>query len=247
MSIGERLAAKFEPNREDTTLRGRIVLVDSNATEGVFLWVQSLEANSTPIRVFYAGNIDDVREGAFVNYQPNPRSPSKIQIVGIDNTPWSDAAGLSGQLPSMQTPAHNNSHVWRPGYKGADPITIDPRMISHFRVTPTNPASMKCNVAGGWYAGATNYELYAGGKTKDFTADIPSTSGKAVIIAISLNTSTGALAYETGTEFVDGDIVYSSLFPTVTVASQKLLSAVRLVNGMTTITESNFDYEMRVL
>jgi hypothetical protein len=104
---------------------------------------------------------------------------------------------------------------------------------------------MKVRIYSGIYPGPTNYARFTGPvNSKDFTADVPG-AGLARLAAISID-NTGTLNYYNGSTFVAGLPMPDASLPDVP-ASEMLISAVRLVNGMTAIEESNFDLEMRPL
>lgn len=227
--------------------RGRVVEVGGDIEGAVkHVWVQPIEENSPPIQVFNPGVQVNLQSGALVYYQQHPRRPARWQLFDMDSSIWADQPGVLATLDTMGTGPHHTTHEWYPGYLGADAVNVSTRQITDLAVRPTDPASMRVRVYSGWYPGQTNYERFAGPKySDDLTSDIPSSAGKAVIVAIVL-LNDGSLDYAVGTEFVDGDPIPSTAWPEVGVDAA-LLSAVRLVNGMTAITEANFDHEMRAI
>jgi len=210
------------------------------------LWIQSISDNTGAIQVLNPGVVQRPSVGMLVYYERDPKEPAKWQLIQFKRSAYADDLLTLENLPQAGLQPHAIEHIYRPGNPGADPIDIYPRALTEFRVTPTNPASMKVQIFGGWYPGATNYQRFEGPvDSADLTSYVPSTTGKASILAICLNQS-GAIEYVAGTEYVNGLPVPSAAWPVVS-GSKLILSAVRLVQGMTSVTEVNFDKEIRPL
>lgn len=238
-------AAQFEGSR-DIRL-GNIIEVDGSieGSRDGFVWFKSLE-NATPPREVFNPGYQGLRSGMICYIEQSPKQPARWQIIQVNTGIYFDDQSTYETLPGANLAPHAASHEWPAGRPGSDVMTIYPRAISDFAVRPTSPASMKVRVYGGWYSGATNYERFSGPtNTKDFTSDVPGTSGQARIVAITVD-STGTLGYTNGSTFVDGLPVPAASWPSVS-RDVTIISAVRLVNGMTTITEANFDREIRPL
>ena len=239
-------SAQKEPTRDIPM--GYIVQVDGDIDGDIpqRLWIQGIGNNAHVVQVLNPGIIQRASPGMLVFYERDPKEPSKWQLTKFRKSFYADDLTKFASLPDNTVEPHAPEHIYRPGNPGADPLDVYPRALTEFRVTPTSPASMKVRISGGWYPGTTNYERFNGPvDSKDFTSDVPSTSGKALIVAITLSKS-GTIEYTNGTEYVDGLPVPSAAWPSVAI-NKALLSAVRLVNGMTTITETNFDKEIRPL
>ncbi len=195
--------------------RGRVVAVEGEVSgaEG-HVWVQPTEVNSPPIQVFNPGVVTNVESGMLVYYRKHPRHPARWSLAQFDSSVWADQPGVLSTLITNGTGPHAETHEWYPGYQGFDAINVNPRQITDFAVRANNPADMKASVYSGWYMGqAGNWERFVGPKnTKDFTSNIPSSAGMAVIEAITLQ-SDGTLAYVLGTEYVDGNPIPSSAWP----------------------------------
>ena len=143
-------------------------------------------------------------------------------------------------------PDHAASHQWSAFSRGRDVVNIFPRAIAHGRVYADDPPSMQCRVSAIEYYYGNVRKYYAGGKTIDFTSEIPST-GLAKLAFVYMNGGTNTLAYEYSAEFLWlgwTDPIPSVANPTVPIESF-LLSSPILYNGMTTIVEANFRAEMR--
>lgn len=239
--------SRFEGLRD--ILRGYLIEVNGSieGSRAGLVWFKSLEADTPPMEVFNPGEIQNVRAGMYCEIERFPKEPARWQIIGFQTGIYFDDQGTYEILPgSSGVGPHAREHEWRPGRPGSDPVTVYPRAISDFAVRSTSPASMKVRIYGGWYPGASNYERFSGPiNSKDFTSDVPGTSGLALIAAITVD-ATGTVGYTNGTTFVNGLPVPSAAYPSVPT-DVMIISAIRLVNGMTEITEANFDVEIRPL
>ena len=210
------------------------------------IWFKALDGNSGPFQVFYNGLIGDLRANMYIRIERNPKDPARWQVIQYDTGVYFDDQSTYEQLPSVSATPDKEAYEWPPGYPGAKALNIFPRAIADFAVRPTSPTSMKVRVYPGVYPGATSYQRFEGPvNTKDFTADIPGSAGQARLVAITVD-ATGTLNYVNGVTFVDGLPMPPAALPDVPI-TQLLISAIRLVNGMTAIAESNFDLEMRPL
>lgn len=237
--------SQFEDTRD---IRNGYLFEVNGSVEGDregLVWFRARDGNSEPFQIFYNGIIGDLRANMPVKIERNPKDPARWRIIEFDTGIYFDDQSAYQQLPSLSSIPKKSDYEWPPGFPGAKALNIFPRAITDFAVRPTSPASMKARVYSGIYPGATNYARFQGPvNTKDFTADVPG-AGLARLAAISID-NTGTLNYTNGTTFVDGLPMPDASLPAVP-ASQMLISAVRLVNGMTAIEESNFDLEMRPL
>lgn len=235
----------FEPIRD--IRRGYIIEVNGSiegSREG-YVWFKSLETDTPPREVFNPGEIQNVRANMYCEIERNPKEPARWQILRFDTGVYFDDQSTYETLPGLSgIGPHGADHEYVSGRPGSDPVTVYPRAISDFAVRPTSPASMKVRIYGGWYPGSVNYEKFSGPvNSKDFTADIPGTAGRALIEAITIDAG-GTIGYVTGSLFVDGLPVPASSLPSVGT-DVMIISAIRLVNGMTEIAEANFDVEIR--
>ena len=239
--------SQFEDTRD--IKRGYITRIEADGSvEGDrsgLVWFQARDPNSQPFQVFYDGVIGDLRANMNCLVERDPKEPGRWTIKKFYTSAYFDDQSVYEQLPSSSMIPRKEDYEWPPGYPGAKALNIFPRAITDFAVRPTSPASMKARVYSGIYPGATNYARFQGPvNTKDFTSDVPG-AGLARLAAISID-NTGTLNYTNGTTFVDGLPMPEAALPVVP-ASQMLISAIRLVNGMTVIEEGNFDLEMRPL
>lgn len=169
-----------------------------------------------------------------------------FEVVRLGNNEILTAGGTRTFDPYL--PEHHAAHEWNPNGRGRDPVSIYPRAFAFGRVYPTSPASMRCAISPIKYAHNTELRTYSGGYTKDFTADVPATTGKAMLVLVCLDGATNVLTYVEGSEFSwtgYTDPIPSSAIPDPD-SGHLVLSCVILYNGMTTITESNFRYEYRL-
>lgn len=210
------------------------------------VWFKAIDGNSAPFQVFYDGSIGDLRANMYVEIERDPKEPARWQVKKFRTGYYFDDQTTYENLPSTSQIPEKTAYEWPPGYPGAKALNIFPRAIVDFAVRPTNPTSMKVRVYSGIYPGGSNYERFAGPvNTADLTSRIPGTSGLARLVAITVDAS-GNLQYTNGNTFVDTLPMPASALPSVPI-TQLLISAVRLVNGMSSISEANFDLEMRPL
>jgi len=168
------------------------------------------------------------------------------EVMGIGSNDILTAGGTMAFEPYL--PEHHSSHEWSTQARGRDTVNVYPRAFAFGRVYQTSPASMICNVSPIKYAYQTTLKMYQGGQTQDFTASIPAGANTAQLVLVCINGATNALAYETGTAFDwTGwtDAVPPSGVPTAQ-PGQLVLSCILLYNGMTSITEVDFRYEIRL-
>lgn len=238
-----------DTTKEDTRdiVRGIIVEVNGSieGSRNGLVWFKSLEDNTVPFEVYGAEKIQNIRPNMYCLVERHPKAPARWTIINFDEQLYFDNLAVYGSLPGASLQPHADEHEQQPGKSGSDPVNIYSRAIVEFKVVPTSPASMKVQINGGWYAGSTNYERFTPTLSKNFTSDIPGSSGMALIVAITID-NTGTIQYYNGTQYVDAlPYIPSTAYPTTVPKDEKLLSAVRLVNGMTNITEANFNVEMR--
>lgn len=247
-NLQERRQARDSQFEDTRDIRNGYLFEVNGSVEGDrdgLVWFKALDGNSAPFQVFYDGIIGDLRANMYVKIERKPKDPARWQIKEFYTNIYFDDQSAYEQLPSTSMIPKKEDYEWPPGFPGAKALNIFPRAITDFAVRPTRPASMKARVYSGIYPGATNYARFQGPvNTKDFTADVPG-AGLARLAAISIDNS-GTLNYTNGATFVDGLPMPDASLPAVP-ASEMLISAIRLVNGMTAIEESNFDLEMRPL
>lgn len=237
--------SQFEALRD---IRSGYVFEVNNSVDGDrngLVWFKAIDGDSPPFQVFYDGSIGDLRNDMFCRIERDPKKPSRWRIKEFTTDVYFDDQSTYEQLPSRSAIPAKEDYEWPPGFPGVRALNIFPRAITDFAVRPTSPSSMKVRVYSGVYPGAINYERFLGPvNTKDFTADVPG-AGLARLVGISIDNS-GSLNYYNGSTFVAGLPMPDAAIPSVS-SSEMLISAVRLVNGMTAIEESNFDLEMRPL
>ncbi len=240
----EERDAGFE--RPQDIKRGEVVEVNGSIEGDLpyLVWIRPLETNATPLQMFNPGKIENLQTEMTVFYRQDPGRPAPWSLVNFDSSTYAQDASAFLTLPGTNNPPHADDHTMAPGNLGPDPLNIFGHAIADFAVRPNSPASMKVRIFSGWFPGTSDYEFFNGPvDSKDFTADIPASAGKALLIAIAID-STGTIQYINGTEFVDGDPIPAAAKPVVSTKFL-LITAVRLVNGMTAIQNENFDHEMR--
>ena len=240
----EERDAGFE--RPQDIKRGEVVEVNGSIEGDLpyLVWIRPLETNATPLQMFNPGTIENLQTEMTVFYRQDPGRPAPWSLINFDSSTYAQDASTFLTLPGTNNPPHADDHTMAPGHLGPDPLNIFGHAIADFAVRPNSPASMNVRIFSGWFPGTSDYEFFVGPvDSKDFTADIPASVGKALLIAIAID-STGTIQYINGTEFVDGDPIPAAAKPVVTT-EYLLITAVRLVNGMTSIQNENFDHEMR--
>ncbi len=226
--------------------RGEVVEVNGSIEGDLpyLVWVKPLDTNASPTQMFNPGTVQSLQSGMTVYYRQDPEAPAPWSLVRFDSATYAQDASAFLSLPGVNNPPHANEHIMTPGLVGPDPLNVYSHALVDFAVRPTTPASMRVRVYSGWYPGVTNYELFTGPtNTKDFTSDIPATSGKAILVAICID-SVGVLTYVNGTDYTEGEPIPAASRPSV-ATNLLLITAIRLVNGMTEITNASFDHEMR--
>jgi hypothetical protein len=236
--------ASLEPVRN--IVSGYVIAVNGDIVgdrEGL-IWFKAIDDNSEPFQVFYNGTIGDLRPNMFVRIERNPKAPARWQIIQFDTGLYFDDQSTYETLPSLSVVPGKEEYEWPAGRPGALALNISTRQVTDFAARPTSPSSMRVLVYSGFYPGATDYEYFEGPiHTADMTARIPGTSGEARLVAISVDTD-GNLVLTNGTTFVNNLPMPTAALPNVGI-DETLISSVRLVNGMTSIVEDNFTFEMR--
>jgi len=104
----------------------------------------------------------------------------------------------------------------------------------------TNPRSMRCFVSRAlYYVGSTPY-IVGAQETRDFTTDIPGTAGRARAVLVTLNPSTGTLAYTNGSLFdiaLSHEAAFATYYPINFDDTLYTIGWVRLQYGMAAIFE----------
>jgi hypothetical protein len=247
--IDQRIEARMadrEPERD--LLRGLIIAISGDVQDALnpqVVWVRGIDENGSIRKLLNDGVIAQPQVNMLVWYERNPKAPAAWALLKFDASFYLADLATFETLPTTGTPAHGLDHYYPPGRPGKDPVWINSHQLFDLAVTPTVPTSMRVQIWPGWYPGDEGDWVHWDGPqvTEDMTAQIPSTSGMAVIRAIALSPD-GTLNYYNGAEFADGTELPADAWPGVPTASI-LLHAVRLVNGMTTIEESNFEPGMR--
>lgn len=238
--------SQFERGRD---IRRGYVIALNGSIEGDrkgLVWFQALDDESQPFQVLFDGPKERLSTNLLYLIERVPKDPERWQIRKANKDFYFEDQQTYEDLPRAGEAPAKEDYEWPPGYPGALALNVFPRAVVDFAVRPTAPDSMKVRVYSGIYPGNSNYERFEGPiNTADLTSRIPGTAGLARLVAISIDAS-GTLQYTNGSTFVDGLPMPLAALPDVPIR-QLLISAVRLVNGMTAIAESNFDLEMRPL
>ena len=253
--IREQFKSDLEPRVE--TKFGLVKAVDGDiyAGDDYHVWVQEIGGDIMPYRV-YVPDERPLAEGMGVYFRRDPVDSEIWKIIDLNTSPYAQQPDVLATFPSAGIQQHGRSHIInRPAkHVGSDPLDVTDDMLVSFRVSPTNPPSMKVSINPGTYAGATNYGFHRSPfLSEDMTARIPANPGEAKLVAVGLD-NTGALQYTEGTVYSnDAPFVPTTALPAVPIA-QELLAIVRLwrdgsgtAMGRTpaTITNAEFDQTRR--
>ncbi len=249
--IREQFKSDLEPRVE--TKFGLVKAVDGDiyAGDDYHVWVQEIGGDIMPYRV-YVPDERPLAEGMGVYFRRDPVNSERWKVIDLSTSPYAQQPDVLATFPSAGIQQHGRSHIInRPaGYIGSDPLDVTDDMLVSFRVSPTNPPSMKVSINPGTYSGATNYEFHRSPfLSEDMTARIPANPGEAKLVAVGLD-NTGVLQYTEGAVYSnDAPFVPTTALPAVPIA-QELLAIVRLWRdgsgtAMTTITNAEFDQTRR--
>ena len=249
--IREQFKSDLEPRVE--TKFGLVKAVDGDiyAGDDYHIWVQEIGGDIMPYRV-YVPDGRPLAEGMGVYFRRDPVNSERWKIIDLNTSPYAQQPDVLATFPSAGIQQHGRSHIInRPAkHVGSDPLDVTDDMLVSFRVSPTNPPSMKVSINPGTYAGATNYGFHRSPfLSEDMTARIPANPGEAKLVAIGLD-NTGALQYTEGAVYSnDAPFVPTTALPAVPIA-QELLAIVRLWRdgsgtAMVSITNAEFDQTRR--
>ena len=255
----QRIRAQFKSDLEPRvkTKYGLVKAVEGDiyAGDDYHIWLQEIGGDIMPYRV-YVPDGRPLAEGMGVYFRRDPVDSERWKIIDLNTSPYAQQPDVLATFPSAGIQQHGRSHIInRPAkHVGSDPLDVTDDMLVSFRVSPTNPPSMKVSINPGTYAGATNYGFHRSPfLSEDMTARIPPNPGEAKLVAIGLD-NTGALQYTEGTVYSnDAPFVPTTALPAVPIA-QELLAIVRLwrdgsgtAMGRTpaTITNAEFDQTRR--
>lgn len=167
--------------------------------------------------------------------------PCNVQVHSENSRIEYVVIGLAGGLPAQvwpvqEVPQHAYSHERRwDGSGGWDAVDVYPRMFFNLRARAQIPAALTVYVERGYYyINDTLYE-FTGGSSGTFTADGESYD------ALSINAA-GTLSITAGVHVMTG----VPLFPALP-AGELAVAAIRVSNGMTTITEDELLADIRPL
>ncbi len=242
-----QIGGVVEPVRE--VKGGHLVEVESSIEDstGIFNWIKKLHSeHAAAFGPQYRPRIWLKRNLAMM-YGIEPREPWAWQVMDIDSGRYIQQGDVYKDLAGSQVGPHQEEHQMRPGRLRSDALPIFPRAITEFSVRPTAPASMRVTISSGYYPGHDTWSRFTGPvKSQDFTSSIPGTSGQALISAICIDKD-GTLQYVDGTAYTESlGYVPAASLPSIPVEYMPI-SAVKLYNGMTTITETEFEHEIRPL
>lgn len=216
-----------------------------------YVWVREYAKGSEDFggvfQVFNAQVEKRVNVPVFIG--PSPKAPWQLVVLGVDWNIMSADGDNAGHPFDVAT--HGDSHVYIPGqptqHYSTDVVDATERNIGPGRVYPTDPMSMRCNIAPVNYMYGTYVQYYQGGVTADFTAQVPG-ANLALLAFVCVDGATNLPAYIYSDTF--GWLDYTDPIPASAVHTSisqgyVLLSAVILYNGMTEINERCFTYELR--
>jgi len=171
--------------------------------------------------------------------------PGTLEVIDLNDEAFPPNA--AGTDTSYDGSAQLGKHAAQHAMFGGDTTWIDLKQIVPLRTRPDNPVSMQVYVESGPYQYLNGYNYWPGGLSSDMTAQIPSSALTQIYRIIYINPTTNALAYINSAEMADDPYManYEGILDLIPVTSVPL-SAVRLHNGMTTITETDI-YDLRAI
>lgn len=126
------------------------------------------------------------------------------------------------------------------GVPARDPVTVLINQLDYGLLQPTAPlASMDCVVSAAiWSEGGALYYVAAQLTARNFTADIPGTTGLAKAILVEITPSTGVLTYTAGSTFdatLTHEQAFNAYYPQPSGGAKRPVGYVRVAYGMTAI------------
>lgn len=161
--------------------------------------------------------------------------PHLVQVLGVD---WSALPDWGG---ANLLPLHGPDHQL-PG--GADPVYIQKRAIMPLRASAQSPADMTLEVADDFYPWDDGFNYFEGATTEDLTSRVPGAYLHR-FVTIYVDGATNSLGYVNGDTQQITFPLGVEMIPEAPEGSVPIC-AVRLYNGMTSITEEEI-YDLRII
>jgi len=171
--------------------------------------------------------------------------PALFQVLSIREV---YAGADSGHDMIPQVVAHHNSHELGNADGGDDVVYVQKQQILPLLAYETDPASMYINVASGWYPWQSGFKFFEGATSADLSGYVPTTSGQARYLLVSVDGATNILQYTEGDTWSlylpPADL--SSLVPDAPAGSVPVV-AIYLPYGTTALTRETNLYDVRIL
>jgi len=171
--------------------------------------------------------------------------PALFQVLSIREV---YAGADSGHDMIPQVVAHHNSHELGNADGGDDVVYVQKQQILPLLAYETDPASMYINVASDWYPWQSGFKFFEGATSADLSGYVPTTSGQARYLLVSVDGATNILQYTEGDTWSlylpPADL--SSLVPDAPAGSVPVV-AIYLPYGTTALTRETNLYDVRIL
>ncbi len=236
---------QFDPNRIIT--KGELIEVDGAVEQAdmpSWCWVKEYSQHGG---VFLAFNVGGAKlAGTPVLIAHSPKIPGLRQVLAVDYDTLSLYPGISGD-PTMPPnfpwlPEHHDSHEWREGTYGSDPVNTYLRAIVPLRTQISS--GLTVDIAPLLYHHAGARVRYAGG-TLDLSSYEPGTADKARRVLTYLDKMDNTIKAIAGELGVDNTAVP---LPHPSVPASSIPSCfVRLAYGQTSFVEADDFEEARFL
>lgn len=161
-----------------------------------------------------------------------PWMPGLTQIIDVD---WETYMGSAGWAGYSRTGPHGDTHVWRDGWVGADPLNVYRRSIAEMRTYPVGSGAMSVYVAPYDYLYYGEAQSWPGLPALDLSPAMPAT-GTSRWMLTYLDARENAIGVVTGTIEVDSLAVVPD-YPGLPTGSWVPSAYVRLYGGQGTISE----------
>jgi hypothetical protein len=161
-----------------------------------------------------------------------PWMPGLTQIIDVD---WETYLGSAGWAGYSRTGPHGETHVWRDGWVGADPLNVYRRSIAEMRTYPVGSGSASVYIAPYDYLYYGEPKSWPGLPALDLSPAIPAT-GTSRWMLTYLDARENAIGVVTGTIEVDSIAVVPD-YPGLPTGSWVPSAYVRLYGGQGTISE----------
>lgn len=139
----------------------------------------------------------------------------------------------AGSPPALVLAHADGHHLF-----GRDPAFVSVRQVEELAVSPTTPPALVVRIWPGLYWDGAALRYYAGGTSASLSSYVPGAAGQARWLLVSLDRTTGALAYTPGAVFAASATPLDDLPQAgglACPAGRRALAVVYLVNGMAAV------------